>query len=196
MTRKDVLKTTSSSYYYSAERHRPDSRTSLNTARRKPLRRVPITAPPRPATTPASTASTTSTTFSTISSTTSVMNTTSSGFSSTTPNPKLKAAPVFYEVSNVVMCDTINQRGILWPSTPAGSTAVQPCIKGSASWHCTSHGQWAKPDLSRCQSKKWEDTEVTTAFLDTINLYGGDILPLLDHVAALTDQFLPETYVR
>lgn len=141
------------------------------------------------------------------------MNTTSSPVSSSSTSgpsqrPKLKASseapPVFYETTassssnSDLMCEAIHHRGILWPSTPAGSTAVQPCIKGTAaSWQCTSRGQWASSaDLSSCQSKNWPF--VTQADLEkhllglNINLYGGDILAILNRLLAFTqktDQF-------
>ena len=100
-----------------------------------------------------------------------------------------------------MMCSLMNHRGILWPSTPPGSTVVQPCIAGSASWRCTKRGQWApSPDLSLCQRKNWSSFEVKDLEnLDgssTINLYGGDIVALLERVASLTDQFPSETNTR
>ena len=129
-------------------------------------------------------------------------------------------APVFYDPTTTIrpltggfierkeskaassmICSLMNHRGISWPSTPAGSTAVQPCIAGSASWRCTGRGQWApSPDLSLCQGKNWSSFEVRDLEnLDsngTINLYGGDIVALLERVASLTDQFPSETNTR
>lgn len=96
------------------------------------------------------------------------------------------------------MCEAIHHRGILWPSTPAGSMAVQPCIKGTAaSWQCTSRGQWASSaDLSSCQSKNWPlvtqaDLEKQPLGFDINLFYGGDILAILNRLMAFTqaDQF-------
>jgi hypothetical protein len=74
-----------------------------------------------------------------------------------------------------------------------GSTAVQPCPDGQGSWHCNSRGQWSKLDLSGCRSKNWsilnDALEVENALGSMINLRGGDIVPLLDRVASLTDHF-------
>ena len=106
-----------------------------------------------------------------------------------------------------MMCSLMNHRGILWPPTPAGSTAVQPCIVGTASWRCSSRGQWATlPDVSLCQGKNWSSFEVrdleenldglSSSTASTINLYGGDIVALLERVASLTDQFPSETNTR
>ena len=106
-----------------------------------------------------------------------------------------------------MMCSLMNHRGILWPPTPAGSTAVQPCIAGTASRRCNSRGQWApSPDVSLCQGKNWSSFEVrdleenldglSSSTASTINLYGGDIVALLERVASLTDQFPSETNTR
>lgn len=126
-----------------------------------------------------------------------------------------EAAPVFYDqqspaaaaistttisqpLNDLKLCEAIHHRGILWPSTRPGSVAIQPCLNGTlGSWQCTAEGQWAsksEADLSRCQSKKWEAMEVRqlsniVVGSGLINLYGGDLRPLLDRVTELTDQF-------
>ena len=100
-------------------------------------------------------------------------------------------APVFLEQS----CESLESRGLMWPLTLAGTFAVQKCPRGQATWRCNSSGKWYElgPDLSKCQSKNWSvftnPIEVETTLGNTINLYGGDLRPLLDLVASLTDQF-------
>ena len=172
-----------------------ETRTSLNSVRRKPQRRVPITAPPPVASS--------STTFSSGDTSTAVMMMTTSGeelTSSATPIstfsytflPKISTSTV----KTILGCATVAKRGIAWPFTPAGSVSVKQCSKGTkATWFCQSSGVWSPsgPDLSNCQGKKWKlrpPTELENLVgSGTINLYGGDIVPLLDLVASLTDQF-------
>ena len=174
--------------------------------RRKPQRRVPITAPPpvEPATS--------STTFSSSSPTT-VMTPTQastaiSTFSYTFLPPNMPSETTTSKT--ILACESVEDRGISWPSTPAGSVSVKTCSKAGskATWFCQSSGVWSPsgPDLSNCQGKKWNLRRSSPLELEnlvgsgTINLYGGDIVPLLDLVASLTDQFRashsPETNAR
>ena len=102
------------------------------------------------------------------------------------------SAPVFLEQT----CKAIVNRGLEWPRTLTGTNAVQRCpFGGRRSWKCNSSGEWEEigPDLSKCQSKNWsvfsDPIEVETILGKTIHLYGGDIEPLLNLVAKLTDQF-------
>jgi len=202
------------------------SGTSLNSARRKPPRRVPITAPPSTLTTTlsslaSSSASTTtpSTTTTTISSLTrSPTATTSSSITSSRiplNNPRFNesrihviSTPVFPEIQT---CKSKEIRGLTFPETPAGKQSVQKCPRGHGSWRCNLSGRWwpeedefgaghrhsAGPDLSKCCSKNWSiftnPIEVEAAMGNTIHLYGGDIEPLLELVAKLTEQFRSST---
>ena len=62
-------------------------------------------------------------------------------------------------------------------------------------FHVSGHS--AGPDLSKCCSKNWSiftnPIEVEAAMGNTIHLYGGDIEPLLELVAKLTEQFRSST---
>ena len=173
---------------------RNKERTSLNSARRKPQRRVPITAPP-----PVETS--TSTTFSSGLDTTTVMTMTTTSSSSSSPIstfsytflPKMTRSTT---EKTILGCGAVARRGIGWPLTPAGSVSVKTCAKGTkATWLCQSSGVWSPsgPDLSNCQGKKWKLRPAkeleNLVGSGTIHLYGGDIVPLLDLVASLTDQF-------
>ena len=107
------------------------------------------------------------------------------------------STPVFLEKT----CKSKEIRGLTWPETPAGKQSVQKCPRGGhGSWRCNLSGRWwpedefgVGPDLSKCQSKNWSvftnPIEVESAMGNTIHLYGGDIEPLLELVAKLTEQF-------
>ena len=150
-------------------------------SRRKPMRRVPITAPP-PITRFPTTTTTTSASSTAAITTTLRPSPTRPVISSTkrTQEKFVSAAPVYYENNNEDedeeeeeveetairrrrrdFCPSRRARSIIWPETKAGSTAVQPCPQEdrvSARWKCDESGKWSKngrtanPDLSQCRS--------------------------------------------
>ena len=114
------------------------------------------------------------------------------------------STPVFLEQT----CKPKAFRGLTWPETLAGKQSVQKCPRGGGhgSWRCNLSGRWEPedefaasrgPDLSKCRSKNWSvftnPIEVEAAMGNTIHLYGGDIEPLLELVAKLTEQFRSST---
>ncbi|XP_074595955.1 uncharacterized protein LOC141851076 [Brevipalpus obovatus] len=69
------------------------------------------------------------------------------------PHPSLTSSS-----SSPIYCAPIVLRGLRWPQTRIGSTALIRClVNGTAKWHCplNSQGSWAAsgPDFSRCVSR-------------------------------------------
>lgn len=158
------------------------------TQKKKPYRRVPITAPP---TTTTSTPTTTTTT--TITSVTPVATSLNAPRSPPalgqpqTGDPgqdseEAVSAPVFYEDSDHQLrqdpqhllhedgggqahgkCETRMSRGLAWRGVGVGKTQVAPCPnnpESTAEWKCLEGDRWAHnwPNLSRCRSKWVEET--------------------------------------
>ena len=105
-----------------------ETRTSLNSVRRKPQRRVPITAPPPVASS--------STTFSSGDTSTAVMMTmTTSEEELTSPATPISTFSYTFlpkistsTVKTILGCGSVVKRGIAWPFTPAGSVSVKTTV--------------------------------------------------------------------
>ena len=179
--------------------------------RRKPSRRVPITAPPTRITKTTTTTTTTSTRKTTTTTTAEVKH-----------DEAVVSAPVFYDnhgwnkpVSSSVWCQARQFRGIAWPHVQIGTTQSMPCPQNKnnkAQWTCVEaddknvSGIWQNgwPNMDQCQSS-WvrklllpglsvpqsnhDHAKILKALVSQslrhlsvrpVELFGGDILPILD----------------
>ncbi|XP_014676009.1 PREDICTED: latrophilin-3-like [Priapulus caudatus] len=105
------------------------------------------------------------------------------------------------------MCDEVEVRGIVWPATPFGEVAVQPCpdgVVGYATWTCDNVTEMftpEDPDLSLCKHawvdvidsmiEDGDDAATITGLLaestaSGSSLYGGDVLACVDYLGQLS----------
>ncbi|GFU01717.1 g_PROTEIN_RECEP_F2_3 domain-containing protein [Nephila pilipes] len=130
--------------------------------------------------------------------------------STTTSTTETSTLPTSTEVSSTTRSDTckpVRKRGILWPETPMGETAVESCpgkSTGKARWSCEKGG-WGEsgPTLRECRSldimnlkEKFNTSSIkdTMSMLEQVfsdrekEIFGEDLADVISMMTSLPDR--------